>query len=264
VKSAILLAGVWAEGDTVVHEPVPTRSHTEEMLAAVGADIEVAAEGGGRIVRVRRSQLRPTSTTVPGDPSQAAFWVVGATIVPGGDVEVTGIYLGRQRTGFVDVLVRMGASIEVRPAADGAGSLTCRAASLRGTVVRAEEIPSLDEVPVLAVAAAVARGETRFHDVGELRVKESDRLRGTVDLLAAFGAEAAVEGDDLVVAGGATLRPATVDARGDHRMAMAAAVAGAACAGTGDVTTVTGWDAVATSYPGFADDLAALARGVGR
>ena len=103
--------------------------------------------------------------------------MVGATIVPGGEVEVTGIYLGRQRTGFVDVLVRMGASIEVRPAADGAGSLTCRAASLRGTVVRAEEIPSLDEVPVLAVAAAVARGETRFHDVGELRVKESDRLR---------------------------------------------------------------------------------------
>ena len=261
VKSAVLLAGLDADGETVVHEPVPTRTHTEELLAAAGADIDVAVEGEGRVVRVRRSTLRPGDTTVPGDPSQAAFWVVGATLVPGGAVDVEGIYLGPQRTGFVDVLVRMGADIEVRPTAGGAGSLSCRYAALRGTVVRAEEIPSLDEVPILAVAAAVARGETRFCDVGELRVKESDRLQGTADLLAAFGARATVEGDDLVVAGGAVLAPGRVDARGDHRMAMAAAVAGAACPRDGAVTTITGWGAVGTSYPGFAEDLSALSRG---
>jgi 3-phosphoshikimate 1-carboxyvinyltransferase len=127
-------------------------------------------------------------------------------------------------------------------------------------VVEAAEIPSLDEVPILAVAAASAVGTTRFRDVGELRVKESDRLTGTADLVRAFGAAATVDGDDLVIEGtGGSLHPASVDPRGDHRMAMAAAVAGAACPASSGETTVTGWDIVATSYPGFARTLTQLA-----
>jgi 3-phosphoshikimate 1-carboxyvinyltransferase len=150
----------------------------------------------------------------------------------------------------------MGAAVAV--GADGeVGTITSRYAPLTGTVVEAEEIPSLDEVPVLAVAAAVATGATRFRRVGELRVKESDRLAGTAHLVNALGGRARVDGDDLVVDGGGLHGngPASVDALGDHRMAMAAAIATAAGRRT---TTVSGWEAVATSYPGFLADLAAL------
>jgi len=262
VKSAILLAGIAAEGETVVHEPVATRAHTEEMLAAAGADIEFERIGGGRVVRVRRSTLTAGTYTVPGDPSQAAFWVVAGTIVPGSLVTVSGIQLGIERLGFLGVLRRMGATIEMEEAGSQTGSVTSYTCALHGTVVEAAEIPSLDEVPILAVAAATGLGTTRFRDVGELRVKESDRLAGTAELVRAFGAEATVEGDDLIVEGSGTpLRPARIDARGDHRMAMAAAVAGSACPASAGETTITGWGTVATSYPGFADTLAHLASG---
>ncbi len=262
VKSAVLLAGLDAVGETVVREPVPTRAHTEEMLAEAGADITVERSGAERVVRIRRSALRPRPIGVPGDPSQAAFWVVAGLVVPGSKVTVTGVHLGEERTGFLEVLRRMGGAITVVEEAPGAGSVTSAWAPLRGTTIDAAEIPSLDEVPILAVAAAVAEGPTRFREVGELRVKESDRLEGTAALVRAFGGAAAVEGDDLVVAGGTRLAPAHVDARGDHRMAMAAAVAAAACADPGP-TLVTGWKAVATSYPGFAAALEGLARAGG-
>ncbi len=256
VKSAVLLAGIDADGETVVHEPVATRAHTEEMLAGAGADITVEGAGAGRVVRVRRSTLRAGAFTVPGDPSQAAYWVVGGTIVPGSRVTVSGIHLGAERMGFLDVLRRMGAAIEVEETGEGIGSVTSRTSRLVGTVVESAEIPSLDEVPILAVAAARAEGRTTFRDVGELRVKESDRLAGTAELVEAFGARAAVEGDDLVVTGaGGPLQPGRVAARGDHRMAMAAAIAAAACPTDTDVTVITGWESVATSYPGFTADL---------
>ena len=197
---------------------------------------------------------------MPGDPSQAAFWVVAGVIVPGSLVTVTGIQLGIERLGFLGVLRRMGATIETEEAGNLTGSVTSYACALHGTVVEAAEIPSLDEVPILAVAAAVAHGTTRFRDVGELRVKESDRLTGTAALVAAFGVTATVDGDDLVVEGtGGPLRPGRVEAGGDHRMAMAAAVAGAACPASSAGTVVTGWASVATSYPGFALTLARLA-----
>ncbi len=260
VKGAVLLAGIAADGETVVHEPVATRAHTEEMLAAAGADISFERVGAGRVVRVRRSSLSPGAFTVPGDPSQAAFWLVGGIIVPGSLVTVAGIHLGVERLGFLGVLRRMGATIEVAEAGNQVGSVTSYSCALHGTVVEASEIPSLDEVPVLAVAAATAHGTTRFRDVGELRVKESDRLAGIVEMIRAFGGSAATEADDLVVVGtGQPLRPAHVDAHGDHRMAMAAAVAGAACPASSGETVVSGWDTVATSYPGFADELARLA-----
>jgi 3-phosphoshikimate 1-carboxyvinyltransferase len=258
VKSAVLLAGLAAEGETVVHEPVATRAHTEEMLAAAGADITSQADGAGRVVRVRRSALSNGAYVVPGDPSQAAFWVVGAAIIPNSLVTVEAINLGAERLGFVGVLRRMGATIEIEEEGGGSGSVTSYTCLLHGTDVEAEEIPSLDEVPILAVAAAVAHGTTRFRNVGELRVKESDRLAGTVALVQAFGGFAEAEGDDLIVRGeGARLRPGHVDARGDHRLAMAAAVAGAACPAPAQ-TTIAGWDAVATSYPTFSADLARL------
>jgi 3-phosphoshikimate 1-carboxyvinyltransferase len=261
VKGAVLFAGLDAAGETVVREPVATRAHTEEMLAESGADVEVTRWGSGRVVRLRASALRPVDRHVPGDPSQAAFWAVAGVVVPGSRVTVERVHLGPERIGFVHVLVRMGAALVVHDDGDGTGSLTASHGPLAGTTVEAAEIPSLDEVPVLAVAALVADGPTRFRDVGELRVKESDRLAGTVALVEAFGGRAAVEGDDLVVAGGATPTPGSLDARGDHRMAMAAAVAGAACADRSGTTRITGWDAVATSYPGFADTLARLASG---
>jgi 3-phosphoshikimate 1-carboxyvinyltransferase len=262
VKSAILLAGIAADGETVVHEPVATRAHTEEMLAAAGADIDFRRVGGGRVVRVRRSTLEAGTYSVPGDPSQAAFWVVAGAIVPGSLVTVSGIQLGIERLGFLGVLRRMGATIEMEEAGNLTGSVTSYTCALHGTVIEAAEIPALDEVPILAVAAAAAVGVTRFRDMGELRVKESDRLAGTADLARAFGAGATVEGDDLVIEGtGAPLRPAAVDARGDHRMAMAAAVAGSACPPSAGETTIAGWGVVATSYPGFADTLAQLTSG---
>ena len=167
------------------------------------------------------------------------------------------MHLGPERIGFVRVLQRMGADLAVDPSDGGSGSLTAGHSALRGTTVEEAEIPSLDEVPILAVAAMVADGPTRFRDVGELRVKESDRLEATVRLVRAFGGRARIDGDDLVVEGGADLAAGTLDARGDHRMAMAGAVAAASCA-SGSRSVVEGWDSVATSYPGFADALAAL------
>jgi 3-phosphoshikimate 1-carboxyvinyltransferase len=258
VKSAVLLAGIAAEGETVVREPVPTRTHTEDMLADAGATISVSDEGGERVVRVRRSDLRPGTISVPGDPSQAAFWIVGGLVVPGSRVTVSDVYLGRQRSGYLDVLRRMGARIEVRDPVGETGTISSCTSALRGTEIRAAEIPSLDEVPILAVAAAVAQGQSRFLDVGELRVKESDRLAATVAMLEAVGADAAVDGDDLIVAGGATIRAGRFDSRGDHRMAMAMAIAGAACPSISDVTTIAGWGSVGTSYPRFSIDLSTL------
>jgi len=258
VKSAVLLAGLGATGDTVVREPVATRAHTEEMLAEAGADITVEPWGAGRVVRLRAGPLRARSWEVPGDPSQAAFWVVAGSVVPGSRVTVDQVHLGAERIGFLHVLIRMGADVTLHDIGGDVGSITATFSALSGTTVAADEIPSLDEVPILAVAALVADGPTRFCDVGELRVKESDRLEATARLVRAFGGVAAIEGDDLVVAGGTVPSPGVVDAGGDHRMAMAAAVAAAACPSAAR-STIRGWETVATSYPGFADTLDRLA-----
>ena len=254
VKGAVLLAGLGAEGETVVRERVRTRAHTEEMLAACGADVEVG--DGGRVVTVRASELEPFELEVPGDPSQAAFWVVAACVVPGSDVVVEGVYVGPGRSGFIDVLRRMGADLDVEPTDATTADLRARHSALRATEVAAEEIPGLvDEVPALAVAAAVAEGTTTFSGAGELRVKETDRIAALTTELVRLGAAVDAFPDGLAVAGGARLRGGPVSAHGDHRMAMALAVAGLAA---DDTTTVEGWEAVATSYPGFEADLRSL------
>ena len=261
VKSAIILAGLSAEGTTVVREAVTTRTHTEEMLAEAGADLTVEPWGEGRIIRVRASTLKPVERTVPGDPSASAFFVVAGCVVPGSAVDVAGVYSGPARLGYVSVLQRMGAAITLLP--EDPGTTTIRAVSgpLRATDIHASEIPSLDEIPALAVAAAVAAGTTVFSDVGELRVKEVDRLVAVAAMVEAFGAQATIEGDTLAVTGlGGPLRGARFDSLGDHRMGMAAAIA-ALAARPGERSLITGFGAVETSYPSFAEDLERLAVG---
>jgi 3-phosphoshikimate 1-carboxyvinyltransferase len=261
VKSAILLAGLSANGTTVVREAVTTRTHTEEMLAEAGADLTVEPWGEGRIVTVRASALVPVERTVPGDPSAAAFFVVAGCTAAGSELDVEDVYHGPARLGFVSVLQRMGARVTVETGGPGRATIHAASWPLHGTEVPASEIPSLDEVPVLAVAAAVAAGTTVFLDVGELRVKEVDRLAAVADMVTAFGARAHIEGDTLAITGvGGPLRGARFDSRGDHRMAMAAAVAGLAAA-PGERSLITGFGAVETSYPRFADDLRSVATG---
>ena len=258
VKSAVLFAGCGAQGDTVVRERVATRRHTEEVLARCGLQVTVAPWGErGARVQLRPGALAPARHVVPGDPSQAAFWVVGGCVVPGSSLSVSEVYAGPYRSGFLGVLSRMGALVQSRPSGPGRVTLEAAAGPLVGTVVEAAEIPSLDEVPILAVAAAAAAGTTVFRDVGELRVKEVDRMAATCQLVQAFGAAARIHGDDLVVqgAGPRGLSPGRFEAAGDHRMAMAAAVAGLAAPGE---STIGGFGAVATSYPGFLDDLYTL------
>ncbi len=257
VKGAVLLAGIGADGETIVRERSPSRVHTEELLALAGADIEVTLDpaGGGRVVRVRRSRLKPFTLDVPCDPSQAAFWIVAACIAPDSDVRLERVYVGPARAAFLAVLERMGADIEVTDRGVNTAAIRARTSSLRATSVGGEEIPGLiDEIPVLAVAAAVAEGTTTFHDAGELRVKESDRVATTVAMLQALGASAEPRPDGLVVRGGGSraLRGGQVDSHGDHRIAMSAAIA--ALGATGE-TIIEGWGAVATSYPGFEEEL---------
>jgi 3-phosphoshikimate 1-carboxyvinyltransferase len=263
VKSCLLLAGLRADGLTVVRERVLTRVHTEELLAICGVDVSESTEDGAHVVKVLPGRPSAFELEVPGDPSQAAFWVVAACLVPGSEVTVQRVYTGPSRRGFLDVLGRMGARLEEVPATKpgdiaATADLVARSGPLVATEVDAAEIPGLDEIPVLAVAAARAEGTTVFRGVGELRVKESDRLQGVVEMLRAFGAGAETHGDDLYVTGVRALNPGRVDARGDHRMAMASAIAAASV--TAGPSRIMGWEAVQTSYPEFREHLALLTR----
>lgn len=252
VKGAVLLAGMSAEGPTTVREDIATRVHTEELLALAGADIEV--EPGS--VTVRRSKLAPFEIVVPADPSQAAFWVVAACITPGSSVTVPNVYVGPARAGFLGVLERMGADVELtgQDRSASTATITARYGALRATDVGGEEIPSLiDEIPVLAVAAAYAEGTTTFSGAAELRVKETDRVETVVAALRAIGATADPLPDGLVVEGrgGRPLPGGSVRSAGDHRVAMSVAVAALAAR---EPVVIDGWNAVATSYPGFEDE----------
>ena len=257
VKSAVLLAGLAGDGPTTVVEPVRTRVHTEAMLARAAARVEVTERPDGRHTTVWPSELQPVAWEVPGDPSQGSFFVVAALLAERGEVRVTGLDLSEERVGFLRALEQMGGHVVERHARRGTGDVLASSSALTGVGVPAALVPSLDEVPILAVAAAAAQGTTTFHDVGELRVKETDRLAATLRLVGALGATATTSGDELEVVGLGTARRFgrfEFDAEGDHRMAMAAAVA--ATVGSGGV--VAGFAGVATSYPGFLADLASL------
>ena len=289
VKGAVLLAGLRARGETIVREFIPSRAHTEEMLAECGADIEVARGGEfHQTTKLRPSQIQPHVWHIPADPSQAAFWIVAALCAPGSEVVAENIYLGPGREGFVDVLLRMGGKVEFAPrdsnevagSASGSASETiaggtseniavgipgsasksikAQASSLTATDINPQEVPRLvDEIPVLAIAAAHAEGITRFHGIGELRTKETDRVAAICAMLQALGGQAEAEGDTLAIQGTGGLRHGKVDAAGDHRIAMSAAVAAMAMPAGAEVE-ISSWDAVATSYPGFLADAASL------
>jgi 3-phosphoshikimate 1-carboxyvinyltransferase len=259
VKSCLLLAGLLAEGETRVVEPAPSRDHSERMLAAAGA--EVGREGD--VVTIRpATALEPGEITVPGDFSAAAFFIVAATIVPGSDLVLTGVGLNPTRTGLLEILDRMGASVEVEDADLGAepgGTLRVGAAELRGTEVGGAEVPlAIDELPLVALAACFAEGETTIREAEELRRKESDRIATVSEALSGLGADVEATADGLVVRGGGGLRGGTVSSHGDHRIAMMGAVAGLS---SREGVEVEGMDAAAISYPGFEADLAALAGG---
>jgi 3-phosphoshikimate 1-carboxyvinyltransferase len=254
VKSAVLLAGLFAAGETIVREAHPTRDYTERMLAAFGYPIDATPglarlRGGGR--------LRATDVVVPGDFSSAAFFLVAATLVPGSQLRIRGVGADPRRTGLLHVLALMGA--DNRVTGDTQGSTVDQAvaaAALHGIEVPVDCVPDMiDEFPILCVAGACARGRTVIRGAAELRVKESDRIAAMADGLRALGIDVEELPDGLVIEGG-RLRGGEVDSRGDHRIAMAFAVAGQLADGEVRVRDVAN---VATSFPGFD----ALARSVG-
>ena len=257
VKSAVLLAGLLAEGLTTVVQPVQTRDHTERMLAHFGVPVE---RDGDRI-SVRGGTLpRARDFDVPGDISSAAFWLVAAAAKPGCHLTIEGLGLNPTRTGIVKVLQRMGAQIGIRDEISGpgepSGTVEIRGGELRGTTIEGAEIPNvIDEIPVLAVAAALAKGTTVIKDAAELRVKESDRLAVVAHHLRAMGAEVDELPDGLVIHGGRPLHGACLESHGDHRIAMAFAIAGLFAEGQ---TVITGTECVETSYPRFVEQLGEL------
>ncbi|HEX2049987.1 MAG TPA: 3-phosphoshikimate 1-carboxyvinyltransferase [Actinomycetota bacterium] len=256
VKSALLLAALGAEGTTSVAEPRRSRDHTERMLRAAGVDVRVA----GTTVALDGPQPVPAlDRRVPGDVSAAMFLAVAAAIVPGSHLTIEAVGLNPTRAAALDVLRSMGARVDVEISGDEGGEpvgdVTVEASELRGVDVGPDLVPSLvDEIPALAIAASRADGVTRFHGASELRVKESDRIAALVGGLRALGADAEELPDGLVVRGPAELGDGVVDSRGDHRIAMAFAVAGVA---SPQRIRVTRWDCVETSFPGFLDVVAA-------
>jgi 3-phosphoshikimate 1-carboxyvinyltransferase len=262
VKTAILIAGLRAQGVTTVIEPAPSRDHTERLLPAFG--VGVGRDAASHACWVEGTEdLEASDVTVPADPSSAAFIAGAAVVVPGSEIRLPDVALNPTRTGFLRVLERMGASVETfvgtATGAEPAGTVTVRyAEGLHGTTVRAEEVPSLvDEVPLLAVVACSASGVTRFEGVSELRVKESDRLSAIANGLTSLGATVRTGDDWLEVEGPTQLHGASLSSLGDHRLAMAWAVA----ALTADAPVeIALWEAVDVSYPSFERDLASLSR----
>jgi 3-phosphoshikimate 1-carboxyvinyltransferase len=258
VKSAILLAGLYAEGTTTVTEPAPTRDHTERMLRGFGVAIDTQ---GPRVRLVGRQKLGGTRIAVPGDISSAAFFLVAGCLAGADDFVVENVGINPTRTGILDILRLMGANLVVHERASQGGEpvadIEVRRSALRGIQVPEELVPlAIDELPVLFIAAAAASGETVFTGAAELRVKESDRLAVMAEGLAAVGVPHELAPDGIRIEGGHRLRAATVDSHGDHRIAMSFAVASLLADGELTVRDVAN---VGTSFPGFVE----TARGCG-
>ena len=257
VKSCVLLAGLLAEGETTVVEPSPSRDHTERMLAASGARLETA---GGRITIRPAERLQSQRLEIPGDISSAAFALLAALLVAESEIELISVGLNPTRTGLLTILGRMGAQLEVGETAPAGheprGTVQAVASRLAGTEVGGDEVPlAIDELPLVALAGCFAEGETVIRDAAELRQKESDRIAAVCEGLAALGGDVEATDDGMIVRGGGGLRGGTLDARGDHRLALLGAVAGLASA---EGVTVRGFEAAKVSYPGFERDLSSL------
>ncbi|GAM13838.1 3-phosphoshikimate 1-carboxyvinyltransferase [Mesobacillus selenatarsenatis] len=259
VKSAILLAGLQAEGDTIVIEPVKTRDHTERMINQFGGKVE----RDGEVVKVTGGQmLKGTHINVPGDISSAAFFLVAAAIMPGSDIILRNVGLNPTRTGIIDVLSAMGADFIIEPyeseAAEPAGDIRIKHSKLKGTIVEGDLIPRLiDEIPVIALLATQAEGKTVIKDAGELKVKETNRIDTVVNELKKLGADIEATEDGMIIQGNQSLDGGTVSAHGDHRIGMMLSIAALLC--KRDVRLEQS-EAVAVSYPGFFDDLYSLVR----
>ncbi len=261
VKSCVLLAGLFADGATTVVEPIPTRDHTERMLELAGARVTRRPTS----VTVEQADvLRLPSVDVPGDISSAAPFLVGAAIIPGSSVTAHGVGLNPRRAGVLDMLGRMGARVAIYNrrliGGEPAGDVEVRASELVGTTIVAAEVPSLiDELPILAVAACHARGETVVRGAGELRAKESDRIEVVVEQLRRIGGHIRATQDGFRIKGvPARLRGGVVDSHGDHRLAMLGAIAGVASI---EGVELRGAEAAAVSFPGFFEVLEQIAPG---
>jgi 3-phosphoshikimate 1-carboxyvinyltransferase len=258
IKSCLLLAALYGQGLTVIRQPGPARDHTERMLTAMGAPISVY----GNTIHGERpdDELSPLEIDVPGDISSAAFLLVAASIVPNSHMTINGVGVNPTRTGIIDALVEMGASIEYRNQREQSGEpvadLEIQYTELHGATFGGEQIVTMiDELPVLAVAASQAHGRTVVKDAGELRVKETDRIATTVTELRKMGVNIEPTPDGFIVEGPTQLMGGSVESHGDHRLAMATAVAALAAHGP---TTVYGADVTADSFPGFESTLQAL------
>jgi 3-phosphoshikimate 1-carboxyvinyltransferase len=284
VKSAILLAGLFAEGETIVHEPGPSRVHTERMVAEFEVEVKVEAEGRGAAVRLRGEQklIGGGELTIPGDFSSAAFPLVAAAVVPGSAVTLTGVGVNPTRTGLYDLLAAMGAkayvtderrkskdetvasrpefsSFVVRPSSAGGepiADLTVRHSPLRATVAYGDLIVrAIDEFPIFAVAATQAEGTTVIREAAELRVKESDRIASVAIELRKMGAHVEERPDGMLIHGPTRLHGAVVECHRDHRLAMSLAVAGLVADGP---TEIRGAEAIGDSFPNFVEAMQAL------
>ncbi len=260
VKSAILLAGMQADGTTTVEEPAPSRDHTERLLAWLGCRVE---RGSGRASITGGDQLfsHPGfELDLPGDLSSAAFWLVAAILVPGGSVRIEGVGLNPRRLGILEILGAMGADLEISPTGEQpepVGFVAARSRQLKAVEIAGSLIPrAVDELPLVALAATQAEGVTVIRDASELRVKETDRVAVLAEGLRTLGAKVEDRHDGLVIEGPAPLTGGVVDAAGDHRMAMTFAVAALIAR---DRVTVRGWEAAAVSYPQFLQDLEKVA-----
>ncbi|MDZ4766495.1 MAG: 3-phosphoshikimate 1-carboxyvinyltransferase [Chloroflexota bacterium] len=257
VKSAILLAGLFADGETVVIQPGPARDHTERMLMALGADIKV---DGDTVTVTPGATFKPLDFTVPGDISSAAFPLVAALIVPGSDITLEHINLNPTRTGILDVLREMGADIKVKEtglaAGEPVGTIHVKHSALKGVRVGGEVVVRMiDEFPIFMVAALFADGETIVRDAGELRVKETDRIAVMVKELSKLGASITETEDGFYLLGGQKLMGATADGHDDHRISMSMVVAGLGAKGA---TTVLDAKCAGDSFPGYAATMQSL------
>ena len=258
VKSAVLLAGLFAEGTTTVIQPAATRDHTERMFAG----FRISCRTHGNTISMPGGQMPESCDfTVPGDISSAAFWLVAAAAMDGSRLLIKDVGLNPTRTAILKVLSRMGAHMtEILHNTEGEpiGNIELHGAPLKGTTLLPEEIPNLiDEIPVIAVAAALAEGDTHIRNARELRVKETDRITTTVENLRKMGADVEEFEDGMTIHGGKPLKGAEIDSHGDHRIAMAFAIAGLFAKGE---TVIHHTDCINTSYPGFAHHLAAVLR----
>ena len=252
VKSSILLAGLYAEGETVVEEPGKSRDHTERMLRLFGVELDMEE----RTIRIRKAKrLRPQRIEVPGDISSAAFFIVGATIVDGSELLIKDVGVNPTRTGIIDILQRMGASVEILNLRESSGEpvadILVRSSRLRGIDIDGEELlRAIDEFPVLCVAGAFAEGRTTISGAGELRVKESDRIAAMSKALGAVGIEVEERPDGIVIGGvgGRRIDGGRVDSHGDHRVAMAMAIMGL---NSRKAVTVREPECINVSFPDF-------------